>query len=189
MRSSWFKVTETELLIGVFRPTSALPQYLMQAMFVGAVCVVEITGYAILVNRRTSPMKWCVQYEICKTLLPSLHGGRKWVTPRERARRGTPVQMQQPNAIRMACYISRVHGYSRGLYRPGAYFFSACKASSSPGGGTPQFMLAGTARSIWAGLGRFKPAMMVLNSSIVQPIPSLGLSALSSATVVHMCPL
>jgi hypothetical protein len=46
-KSSWFRVTDTELLIGVFSPTSALPQYLMQAMFVGALCVVEMTGYSI----------------------------------------------------------------------------------------------------------------------------------------------
>lgn len=35
-RSSWFSVTDTLLLMGVLSATDALPQYLMQAMFVGA---------------------------------------------------------------------------------------------------------------------------------------------------------
>jgi len=46
-RSSWFSVTETLLLMGVLRPTSFLPQYLMHAMFVGALCVTEIEDEAI----------------------------------------------------------------------------------------------------------------------------------------------
>ena len=38
-RSFWSSVTLTELLIGVLNATLSLPQYLMQAMFVGAVTV------------------------------------------------------------------------------------------------------------------------------------------------------
>jgi hypothetical protein len=39
LRSSWFSVTLTLLLMGVLAATSRLPQYLMHAMFEGAECV------------------------------------------------------------------------------------------------------------------------------------------------------
>lgn len=45
-RSSWFMVTDTDELMGVFARTSRLPQYLMQAMLLGAVCVADTFGYA-----------------------------------------------------------------------------------------------------------------------------------------------
>ena len=43
-RSRWSSVTETLLLIGVFSSTLSLPQYLMQAMFDGAVHVSTSAG-------------------------------------------------------------------------------------------------------------------------------------------------
>ena len=49
-KSAWSRVTETEELIGVFMTASALPQYLIQAMFVGAETVTMTMGLSLTIS-------------------------------------------------------------------------------------------------------------------------------------------
>ena len=53
----------------------------------------------------------------------------------------------------------------------------------------PHTMFFGSASSIFLGYGRLRLAMISTNSSLVFPEPSLGLSAFSSPTVLHLWPL